>query len=56
MKKERKFLLNEGLYYKEQDIFDKLPGNQIAYWIPDAIYDAFSLVKIKKCLALLVQA
>lgn len=40
--KERKFLAHKNLYYKKQSEFEKLPGSQIAYWIPNAIYDAFS--------------
>ena len=40
--KERKFLARKNLYYKKQSEFEKLPGSQIAYWIPNAIYDAFS--------------
>ena len=39
--KERKFLSKSDIYFKNQENFLKLPGAQIAYWIPQQVYRAF---------------
>ena len=40
--KEEKFTSGGNRFHKKQEVFNLLPGTQIAYWIPSQIYNAFS--------------
>ena len=44
--KEKMFFDGENRYYAEQESFDKIPGNPVAYWFSQQTIDAFDAKKL----------
>ena len=45
--KEDMFLAEENRYIADQSNFTKIPGSPIAYWVSEAVFEAFSRTKVK---------